>query len=187
MRHPNSSHRLKGVPPAWDRSIWRSSTMHSGFPPATAPFLLSLRSTLNEQIGTYVKKICQFLSLRFAYRSLAVKHLGGNSFRAEYFPQVFLRQATGLHQMLEGPLRTCFPNWIATFLILVNEHGQQFSKFLLFRRRALTFVETQQLAREPFAFCIRADHMGERAPQELPVRFLVEIYRCRAHCFQAPL
>ena len=133
-----------------------------------------------------MEKLSQLFCLRFADGALPVKYLGSNSFRAEYFPEVFLSQAARLHQMLECPLRTCFPNWIAPLLVLINEHGQQFGKFLFFWRRVLTFVETQQLVREPFGFLIRVDDMGKCTAQQLPVSLLVEVYSCRAHCFQAP-
>ena len=111
-----------------------------------------------------MEKPSQLFCLRFADGALPVKYLGSNSFRAEYFPEVFLSQAARLHQMLECPLRTCLPNWIAPLLVLVNEHGQQFGKFLFFWRRVLTFVETQQLVRETFGFLIRVDDMGKYGP-----------------------
>ena len=56
--------------------------------------------------------------------------------------------------MLECSLWTCFPNWIAPLLVLVNEHGQEFCKCLFFWRRVLMFVETQQLIGETFGFLI---------------------------------
>src|SRR5438876_10727337 len=133
-----------------------------------------------------MEKLSEFFGLRFADGALPVKYLGSNPFRAKYFPEVFLSQAARLHQMLECPLWTCFPNWIAPLLVLVNEHGQQFGEFLFFWRRVLTFVETQQLVRETLGFLIRADDMGKRTAQQLPVSLLVEVYTCRDHCFQAP-
>src|SRR6266403_2072963 len=75
-----------------------------------------------------MEKPSQLFCLRFADGALPVKYLGSNSFRAEYFPEVFLSQAARLHQMLECPLRTCLPNWIAPLLVLVNEHGQHCDK-----------------------------------------------------------
>jgi hypothetical protein len=98
-----------------------------------------------------------------------------------------LRQIAGLHQMLKCLLRACFPNRIAPLLVLVNEHGQQFGKFLFFWRGVLTFVETQQLVRETFGFLIRVDDMGKCTAQQLPVSFLVQLHCHGAHCFQAPL
>src|SRR5260370_16661253 len=113
------------------------------------------------------KNPASFFCLRFADGALPVKYLGSNSFRAEYFPEVFLSQAARLHQMLECPLRTCLPDWIAPLLVLVNEHGQQFAKFLFSCRKVLTFLETQQLVRETFGFLIRADDMAKRTSQQL--------------------
>ena len=53
--------------------------------------------TLDEQVCADMEKRGELLGLRFAYGTLAVKHLGGNSFRAENLPEVFLRQLAGLH------------------------------------------------------------------------------------------
>jgi len=41
----------------------------------------------------------ELLGVGFADRALAVKDLGGNSFGAEDFPKVFLREVAGFHQM----------------------------------------------------------------------------------------
>ena len=68
-----------------------------------------------------MEKPSQLFCLRFADGALPVKYLGSNSFRAEYFPEVFLNQAARFHQMLECPLRTCLPNWIAPLLVLVQK------------------------------------------------------------------
>src|SRR6266436_4200285 len=133
----------------------------------------AFRSALNKQLGTDVEKLRQFLRLCFANRPLAVKHLGSNSFRPEGLPEIFLRQVTGFHQMLKCLLRTRFPNWIATLLILVNQHRQQFGKFPFFRRKLFTFIKTHQFVRETFAFFIRVDDMGECTPQKLPVSLFV--------------
>src|SRR6266481_4386188 len=89
--------------------------------------------------------------------------------------------------MLERLLRARFPNWIAASLILVNQHGQQFGKFCFLRGKNFTLVKTYQLVREAFTLFVRTDNMGKRTAQQFPVHFLVEIYRCRAHCFHAPL
>src|SRR6266478_712461 len=89
--------------------------------------------------------------------------------------------------MLKRFLRARFANWVATLLILVNEHGQQFGKFRLLRREIFTFVKTHQFVRETFTLFVRVQDMGERTAQQFPVGFLVEIDRCRAHRFHAPL
>src|SRR6267378_8128583 len=89
--------------------------------------------------------------------------------------------------MLKRLPRARFPNGVATLLILVNQHGQQFGKFRFLRGKIFTFVKTHQFVRETFTFFVRMDDMGERTPQEFPVGFLVEIYGCGAHWFQAPL
>src|SRR6266849_1211290 len=89
--------------------------------------------------------------------------------------------------MLKGLLRARFANWIATLLILVNQHGQQFGKFRFLRGKIFTFVKTHQFVRETFTFLVRVEDMRECKAQELPVSFLVETYGCRAHCFHAPL
>src|SRR5712692_4295702 len=89
--------------------------------------------------------------------------------------------------MLKRLLRARFPNWMAALLIFVDQHCQQFGKFRLLRRRIFTFVKTYQFVRETFTFFVRMDDMGKSTPQKFPVGFLVEIYGCRAHWFQAPL
>src|SRR5258707_13884622 len=89
--------------------------------------------------------------------------------------------------MLKRLLRTRVPNWIAALLILVNQHGQQFGKFRFLRRKIFPSVKTQQFVRETFALFVRMDDMGKRTPQQFSVGLFVEIYCCRAHCFQAPL
>src|SRR5216683_3262494 len=78
-------------------------------------------------------------------------------------------------------------NWIAALLILVNQHGQQFGEFRFLRRKIFTLVKTQQFVRETFTFFVGVDDMRECTAQQFPVSFRVEIYRCRAHWFQAPL
>src|SRR5882757_9775067 len=72
---------------------------------------------LDKQRGAYVKKLRQFFRLCLADRTLAMKHLGSNSFRSEGFPKIFLRQVARLHQMLKYLPRTRFPNDIAARLI----------------------------------------------------------------------
>src|SRR6266849_3784813 len=89
--------------------------------------------------------------------------------------------------MLKRLLRARFPDWIAAFLILVNQHGQQFGKFRFLRRKIFTFVKTHQFVRETLTLFVRMDDMGKCTAQQSPVSFLVEIDRCRAHCFHAPL
>src|SRR6266436_9652334 len=111
-----------------------------------------------------MEKRGELLGLRFAYRTLAVKHLGRDSSRAENLPEVFLSQLARLHQMLKCLLRARFPNWIATLLILVNQHGQQFGKFRFLRRKIFTFVKTHQFVRETLALFVRMDDMRERTP-----------------------
>jgi len=123
-----------------------------------------------------MEKLSQLFCLRFADGALPVKYLGSNSFRAEYFPEVFFESGCAPPSNLECPLRTCLPNGIAPLLVLVNKHGQQFGKFLFFWRRVLTFGETQQLVRETFGFLIRVDDMGKCTAQRLPVSLLVEVY-----------
>src|SRR5260370_13747708 len=91
--------------------------------------LWRFRNSLNEKLCADMEKRGELLGLRFAYRTLAVKHFGSNSFRAENLPEVFLCQLACLHQMLKRLLRARVPNWIAALLVLVNQHGQQFGKF----------------------------------------------------------
>src|SRR5690348_13963050 len=101
--------------------------MQSRFLPALAFSLRPSLSSLDEQIRADVKILSELFGVGFADRPLAVEYFGSNSLGAEYFPKVFLRQVTGLHQMLERPLRAHFPNWIAPFLVLINQHSQEFS------------------------------------------------------------
>src|SRR4029077_20775153 len=91
-------------------SIWRGSRLHSIFAPMLVTPLVHFPSSLDEQLCADMEKPSQLFCLRFADGALPVKYLGSNSFRAEYFPEVFLSQAARLHQMLECPLRTCLPN-----------------------------------------------------------------------------
>src|ERR1700716_311641 len=89
--------------------------------------------------------------------------------------------------MLKRLLRSRFPNWIAALLILVKQHGQQFGKFRFLRRKIFTLVKAHQFVRETLTFFVGVDDMRECAAQQFSVSFLVEIYRCRGHWFQAPL
>jgi len=74
-----------------------------------------------------------------------VKNFGSNSLRSENFPKVLLLQVPRFHQVFEGLPGTCLPNWIAAFLVLINEHGQEFSEFPFLRGQPLAFVQAFQL------------------------------------------
>src|SRR5580704_7713494 len=88
--------------------------------------------------------------------------------------------------MVKGLLRAGLPNGIAALLVLINEHGQEFSELLFLGGSVIELVKTQKLAGQAFAFLIRADNVRQCPPQQLPVCFLVEIDGRRAHCFQSP-
>src|ERR1700688_497132 len=89
--------------------------------------------------------------------------------------------------MLQRLLRARLANWVAALLILVDQHGQQFGKFALLRRKVFALVKTQQFVREPLTLVVRAQHTRERSPQQFPVSFFRPDRRSRAHRFQAPL
>src|SRR5260370_7824292 len=102
--------------------------------------LWRFRNSLNEKLCADMEKRGELLGLRFAYRTLAVKHFGSNSFRAENLPEVFLCQLACLHQMLKRLLRPRVPNWTAPRLLLFHHHRQQSAKSRFPRLKTFTFA-----------------------------------------------
>src|SRR5579864_8955680 len=112
---------------------------------------------LDEQFDTNVKEFRQLSCVRLADGTLSMKHFGSNSLRSEKLPKVLLRQVSRFHQVFESLPGACLPNRITALLVLVNQHGQEFSEFAFLQGRTLTFVQAFQLFGQALAFFVRTN------------------------------
>jgi hypothetical protein len=93
------------------KNLGKVSRMNFSFSPSRG---------LDEQVGADVEEGGEFFGLGFADGALAVEDLGGDSFRSEKLPEVFLCQVACFHQMLQRVLWAGFADGIATLFVFVN-------------------------------------------------------------------
>lgn len=88
-----------------------------------------------------MEEFCQGLGLNFADRALAVDGFRGPAARSEQMHDVFLLQATRLHQMLQDFVRGRRLDRVTLVFVFLDQRRDQVEQVVFFRRDAVAFLE----------------------------------------------